>query len=80
MGETEPQSSTAVTPTSRVLIRPQRRQNVTLLRALHTCFGVQFYSIGVLKLVSDMAGFAGPLLLNRLVAFVQDESIDEHLG
>lgn len=69
-----------MTPTSRVLVRPPRRQNVTLLRALHTCFALQFYSIGILKLISDMAGFAGPLLLNRLVAFVQDESIDEHLG
>ncbi|XP_063822575.1 ATP-binding cassette sub-family C member 10 [Ostrinia nubilalis] len=80
VGETVPQSSTPVTPTSRVLVRPQRRQNVSLLRALHSCFAFQFYSIGILKLVSDMAGFAGPILLNRLVAFVQDESIDEHLG
>jgi hypothetical protein len=27
-----------------------------------------------------MAGFAGPILLNKLIIFVQDESIDEHLG
>ncbi|RVE41407.1 hypothetical protein evm_013944 [Chilo suppressalis] len=80
VGQTAPQSSTPVTPTSRVPVRRQKRQNVTLLRALHTCFAIQFYSIGVLKLVSDMAGFAGPILLNKLVAFVQDESIDEHLG
>ncbi|XP_060803806.1 uncharacterized protein LOC106135400 [Amyelois transitella] len=80
VGQTAPQASTPVTPTSRVLVRPIRRQNVTLLRALHTCFGLQFYSIGILKLVSDMAGFAGPLLLNYLIAFVDDESIDAHLG
>ncbi|CAG9785699.1 unnamed protein product [Diatraea saccharalis] len=75
-----PQSSTPVTPTSRVPVRRQKRQNVTLLRALHTCFALQFYSIGILKLCSDMAGFAGPILLNKLIAYVQDESIDEHLG
>ncbi|XP_053612286.1 ATP-binding cassette sub-family C member 10 [Plodia interpunctella] len=78
VGQTAPQASTPVTPTSRVLVR--HRHNVTLLRALHTCFGLQFYSIGILKLVSDMAGFAGPLLLNYLITFVDDESIDPHLG
>ncbi|KAM3964152.1 LOW QUALITY PROTEIN: ATP-binding cassette sub-family C member 10 [Aphomia sociella] len=80
VGETAPQTSTPVTPTSRVLVRPQRRQNVTMLRALHTCFALQFYSIGLLKFVSDMAGFAGPMLLNKLVSFVDDESIDQHFG
>ncbi|XP_035433428.2 uncharacterized protein LOC118264894 isoform X1 [Spodoptera frugiperda] len=79
-GETAPQASTPVTPTTRVLVRSPRRQNVTLLRALHSCFGIQFYSIGILKLVSDMAGFAGPILLNYLIKFVEDESIDQHLG
>ncbi|KAJ8730790.1 hypothetical protein PYW08_002203 [Mythimna loreyi] len=79
-GESAPQASTPVTPTTRVLVRSPRRQNVTLLRALHTCFGWQFYSIGILKLISDMAGFAGPILLNFLIKFVEDESIDQHLG
>nr|XP_049696505.1 uncharacterized protein LOC110371605 [Helicoverpa armigera] len=79
-GETAPQASTPVTPTTRVLVRSPRRQNVTLLRALHSCFGLQFYSIGILKLISDMAGFAGPILLNYLIKFVEDESIDQHLG
>ncbi|XP_045447338.1 ATP-binding cassette sub-family C member 10 [Melitaea cinxia] len=79
-GDTQPSISTPVTPTARVLIRPTRRQNVSLLRALHHCFAVQFYSIGMLKLVADMAGFAGPILLNKLVTFVEDESIDQHYG
>lgn len=69
-----------MTPTSRVLLRPERRQNVSLFRALHHCFALQFYGIGMLKLISDMAGFAGPLLLNKLVIFVQDDSIDQHFG
>jgi hypothetical protein len=53
---------------------------VSLLRALHTCFGVQFYSIGVLKLVSDGAGFMGPLLLNKLVTFIETKSESVHEG
>ncbi|VVD04602.1 unnamed protein product [Leptidea sinapis] len=79
-GESVPQVSTPVTPTSRVIFRPVRRQNVSLLRALHSCFALQFYGIGILKLISDMAGFAGPILLNKLVKFVEDDSIDQHFG
>lgn len=41
-----------------------------LLKALHKCFGVRFYSIGLLKLISDILSFASPLLLNVIVQFV----------
>ncbi|XP_023950865.1 ATP-binding cassette sub-family C member 10 [Bicyclus anynana] len=78
--ETHPQSSTPVTPTARVLLRPDRRQNVSLFHALHSCFALQFYSIGILKLISDMAGFGGPILLNKLITFIEDDSIDQHYG
>lgn len=39
----------------------------TLLRALHKSHGIEFYSIGVLRLIADMSGFAGPLLLGGLL-------------
>lgn len=57
----------------------ESRKPVSLVRALHTCFGFQFYSIGILKLVSDGAGFMGPLLLNKLVTFIEtgSESVRE---
>lgn len=32
-----------------------------------------FYGIGLLKLVSDACGFAGPLLLHELVAYVDQK-------
>ncbi|XP_063242885.1 ATP-binding cassette sub-family C member 10 [Bacillus rossius redtenbacheri] len=48
-----------------------RSRPASLLRALHSCFWLQFYGIGALKLLADCAGFAGPLLLNRLVSFVE---------
>lgn len=39
----------------------------TLFRALHKSFGREFYSIGLLRLMSDMSGFCGPILLGLLL-------------
>lgn len=39
----------------------------TLFRALHKAFGREFYGIGIFRLISDMFGFAGPLLLSGLL-------------
>lgn len=47
---------------------------VSLVRALHTCFGWEFYSIGILKFIGDAVGFASPLLLNQLVTFIESKS------
>lgn len=57
-----------------------RKHNVSLFKALHKCFWVQFYSIGALKFLSDCAGFAAPILLNRLVSFIEDKSEDIKWG
>ncbi|KAK9891612.1 hypothetical protein WA026_015576 [Henosepilachna vigintioctopunctata] len=48
-------------------------RKVTLLKALHRCFWVEFYGVGILKFVADCAGFAGPMLLNKLVTFIEDK-------
>ena len=39
----------------------------SLLKALHKCFGWEFYLIGLLRLLGDLSGFAGPLLLGALL-------------
>lgn len=39
----------------------------SLLRTLHRVFGCEFYTIGLLRFVADMSGFAGPLLLAALL-------------
>lgn len=39
----------------------------SLFKALHRSFGVEFYSIGILRLFSDLSNFAGPLLLGGLL-------------
>uniref|UniRef100_A0A8D9EWB0 ABC-type xenobiotic transporter n=2 Tax=Cacopsylla melanoneura TaxID=428564 RepID=A0A8D9EWB0_9HEMI len=43
----------------------------SLLRALHYCYGYAFYACGGLKVISDLAGFAAPLLLYHLVDFIE---------
>lgn len=39
----------------------------SLFAALHKVHGIEFYSIGLFRLLSDMSGFAGPLLLGQLL-------------
>ena len=43
-------------------------------------YGVQFVGVGSLKFAADVLGFAGPLLLNRLVAFIEDAGEDVKWG
>lgn len=57
-----------------------RSRNLSLFRALHSCFGLQFYAVGLLKLAADCAGFTGPMLLNKLVKFIEDKSEDIRYG
>ena len=47
---------------------------LSLIRALHSCFGWEFYGIGILKFIGDCVGFASPLLLNHLVTFIESKS------
>lgn len=53
----------------------QSRGPVSLLRALNRSFGVQYYCLGLMKLTSDCLGFAGPLLLHQLVAFMENRNV-----
>ncbi|XP_058124847.1 ATP-binding cassette sub-family C member 10 [Anopheles ziemanni] len=39
----------------------------SLFKALHKCFGWEFYLIGLLRLLGDLSGFAGPILLGSLL-------------
>ncbi|XP_052895366.1 ATP-binding cassette sub-family C member 10 isoform X1 [Anopheles moucheti] len=53
----------------RVTEKLQMALNTTtsLLKALHKCFGWEFYLIGLLRLLGDLSGFAGPILLGGLL-------------
>lgn len=47
----------------------------TLLGALHHSFGREYYCLGVLKLLGDALGFAGPLLLHALVSYMENRKV-----
>ena len=43
--------------------------------SLNKAVGWHFYPLGILKLLADMLGFAGPLLLHALVAFMENRTV-----
>ena len=59
-------------PVSSQQQEPQDEQpQISLVRLLYNCWGKQFFAIGLLKLLNDCAGFAGPLLLHAVVNFME---------
>lgn len=80
IGAEQPSSSSSIATLPDVAFVNLKRYNVSLLRALHKCFWVEFYGVGVLKLIADCAGFAGPLLLNQLVSFIETKEEDIRYG
>ena len=58
-------------PVSRQEEQPQDDPQISLVRLLYNCWGKQFFAIGLLKLLNDCAGFAGPLLLHAVVDFME---------
>ncbi|XP_076441602.1 ATP-binding cassette sub-family C member 10-like [Babylonia areolata] len=52
----------------------------TLFQALHSAYGWEYYSLGILKLLADGFGFAGPILLNLLVTFIETDKEAEYHG
>lgn len=51
----------------------------SLLSALHHSFGWQYYCIGIMKLLADGLGFAGPLLLHALVSFMENGKVPAYI-
>lgn len=49
-------------------------KKVTLFYLLHQCFGWEFYAVGILKFIADCSSFMGPILLNRLIGFIEDRN------
>ncbi|KAH9667473.1 multidrug resistance-associated protein 11 [Citrus sinensis] len=48
--------------------------NPSLVRAICCAYGYPYICLGLLKVVNDSIGFAGPLLLNKLIKFLQQGS------
>ncbi|XP_025614974.1 ABC transporter C family member 13 isoform X2 [Arachis hypogaea] len=47
----------------------------SLFRALCSAYGWSYLYLGLLKVINDCIGFAGPLLLNKLIQFLQQGSV-----
>ena len=46
-----------------------------LFSALNRAFGWHYYPLGLLKFITDLLGFAGPLLLYQLVSFIENKKV-----
>lgn len=53
------------------------RHNGSLFFSLHRAFGLEFYFIGIFRLIADLSGFAGPLLLGGLLSTTENSSDDD---
>ena len=65
--------------TNTATTNPGQAGEVKLLTLLYNCYGKEFFRIGFLKFLSDCAGFAGPILLNCVVSFMEDQVGDRIL-
>lgn len=54
-------------------------QVISLFRALHRVFGLEFYSIGLLRFLADMLSFTGPILLNGLLSHKSSDQTETDL-
>jgi ATP-binding cassette subfamily C (CFTR/MRP) protein 10 len=68
---TIPEENTELRP---ITNSSRHHQSPSLFKALHKCFGWQFYGIGILKFIADIAGFFGPMLLHGLVNFIEHKT------
>ena len=58
-----------------VLNREATDSKWTLVKDLNRSFGLHYYPLGLLKFLADLLGFAGPLLLHQLVAFIENRQV-----
>ena len=53
----------------------KKKKKYPLLKNLNSAYGRYFFSLGILKLMVDLLGFTQPLLLNRLVSFMENKNV-----
>lgn len=56
------------------------RRRASLFRALIYAYGLEYFLLGILKFLADSFGFAGPILLNYLVSFIENNSGQTYEG
>ena len=53
----------------------KNKDSFIIFKALQSSFGCFYYSLGILKFLCDVLGFAGPVLLNYLVSFIENKQV-----
>ena len=53
----------------------KRRVQISMLKSLHRAFGKSYYLLGIIKFLVDCFSFAGPVLLNLLVGFMENQKV-----
>ena len=48
---------------------------ISLTKALYRAFGIVFMAVGILKFLADCISFAGPVLLDHLVSFMENKKV-----
>lgn len=49
-----------------------QKDKISLIRTLNKTFGIECWSLGILKFLGDSLNFAGPILLNLLVSYMEN--------
>ncbi|XP_054154270.1 ATP-binding cassette sub-family C member 10-like [Oppia nitens] len=57
-----------------------RQKSRSLIKSLLKCYGFELLGVGFLKFFSDLFSFAGPLLLNRVVQYLESGDHDSYDG
>jgi len=55
--------------------RKKKPYKISILKTMNKAYGKKYYSLGILKFLVDCLGFAGPLLLNYLVRFMENKKV-----
>jgi len=60
---------------SSLFLMSEYKHRTTLLNGLMKAFGLEYFFVGLLKLIGDSMSFVGPILLNFLLNFMVDHSL-----
>ena len=56
--------------------RKKKPFKLSVLKSMNNAYGKGYYCLGILKFINDCLNFAGPLLLNYLVNFMENKKVD----
>ena len=55
--------------------KKKKHFKLSLMKSMNSAYGKRFWSLGILKFIVDVLDFAGPLLLNYLLSFMENQKV-----